>query len=84
MRQAAAEVISSSVKPVTAETQLRRLPYGDGTTEVRTKVYKFDIWYEEAVKGSPVSRYGDIASRDGKAALGKSSNGQFYVLKPID
>ncbi len=56
--------------------------YGDGTTEVQTKVYKFDIWYTEAVKGSPVSKYGDIESSDGRAALEKSSNGQFYVLRP--
>ena len=58
--------------------------YGDGTTEVKTKVYKFDIWYTEAVKGRPVRGYGDIESGDGKATLGKSSDGQFYVLKPTD
>ena len=56
--------------------------YGDGTTEVKTKVYKFDIWYTEAVKGRPVRGYGDIESGDGKATLEKSTNGRFYVLTP--
>ena len=58
--------------------------YGDGTTEVKAKVYKFDIWYTEAVKGRPVRGYGDIESSDGKATLEKSSDGQFYVLRPTD
>ncbi len=56
--------------------------YPEGSTQVTTKVYEFDIWYKEGVKGSPVSRYGDIESGNGKAALEKSSNGQFYVLRP--
>ena len=56
--------------------------YGDGTTEVKMKVYKFDIWYTEAVKGRPVRGYGDIESGDGKATLEKSTNGRFYVLTP--
>ena len=56
--------------------------YGDGTTEVKTKVYKFDIWYTEAVKGRPVRGYDDIESGDGKATLEKSTNGRFYVLTP--
>ena len=56
--------------------------YGDGTTEVKTKVYKFYIWYTEAVKGRPVRGYGDIESGDGKATLEKSTNGRFYVLTP--
>ena len=55
--------------------------YPEGSTQVTTKVYEFDIWYKEGVKGSPVSRYGDIESGNGKAALEKSSNGQFYVLR---
>lgn len=56
--------------------------YGDGTTEVKTKVYKFYIWYTEAVKGRPVRGYGDIEFGDGKATLEKSTNGRFYVLTP--
>lgn len=54
--------------------------YPGGSAQVTTKVYEFDIWYEEAVKGSPVRGYGDIESRDGKATLEKSTNGRFYVL----
>ncbi len=56
--------------------------YPEGSAQVTTKVYEFDIWYEEAVKGSPVRGYGDIESRDGKATLEKSTNGRFYVLTP--
>ena len=58
--------------------------YSEGSAQVTTKVYEFDVWYTEAVKGSPVRGYGDIASRDGKATLGKSSDGQFYVLRPTN
>lgn len=56
--------------------------YPEGSAQVTTKVYEFYIWYEEAVKGSPVRGYGDIESRDGKAILEKSTNGRFYVLTP--
>lgn len=56
--------------------------YPEGSAQVTTKVYEFDIWYVEAVKGSSVRGYGDIESHDGRATLGKSSNGQFFVLTP--
>ena len=56
--------------------------YPEGSAQVTTKVYEFDIWYTEAVKGRPVRGYGDIESRDGKATLEKSTNGRFYVLTP--
>ena len=56
--------------------------YPEGSTQVTTKVYEFDIWYKEGVKGSPVSRYGDIEAVNGKDALDISSNCLFYVLRP--